>query len=811
MKKIIYRALALLMIFIAAISAYWYFGQNGKKTQERVFSGIEERKLPGVWIHSLDRRMNYMHPYTTAPGINVTFDTLTILPKDRKLNLTVEKTGPEIRSISYEVRTADLAELIERTEITDYSEESDSTSLVLPLQNLLKEGQEYRLDLSIAFGNDRVAHYYSKIMFGNEELAKAMVDLATSFSEKNFDYESARENTTFLESNSTGDNSSLAKVNLKSSYDMLTYNRLRLEQVGEKDVRLTGFDGHMGEISIRSTVRRALSDTRYELYDIFESFTLRQGPERLYMMDYTRTMHEWFLGNPDSVTGDRILLGISDAEATSSKSSQSLRFEAFVSNRDLFLLDTKEANIKKIFSFRSDSNPGMASNNYKYDVKILRVNDGGDVEFMIFGHMQSGEHEGELGIAVHHFDFAENAVVERSFIPVSSTYEEIKQGVDTLAHLGENQILYLKIANSVYGFDIHTNDYVLVAGDLKDDRMGVSHLGTGFAWQGSNEAQGSEVIYYMNLETGEKKQIGAAVNELLRVEGFVAADMIVSAVDRNGVWMNNNKTMPPPAKLIRIIDSGLNVIKEYERSPYYLNHIYIEEDRVHMDLLSKSKENTFVTDGKDTIVSTVEEKAENYDSIDYYATDEKTRVYYVQVHNSLEKVIDGIEVTNRISYEQSAIINVPVSQSSGKYIAIGQGKLLGGFDDIQTAISRAYEKMGSVFQDGRLLYLRADTSSARNLKLSDIDIQKILEDRENDKLLDLRGITLKQALYYVSNYMPVLAYSDAGTPLIIYGYDRTQVTVYDTSSNQSVRLAMEDAVRMFEKSYNDFSTSFTFP
>ncbi len=809
MKNLVYRAIALFLIFIAAISAYLYFGRQGEKTPERVFSELKTRKIPGVWIHTMGRQMNYMRPYTTIPGINVTYDTLTLLPADRKLILTVEPSSSEIKSISYEVRTADLADLIERTDITDYSVGEENISLTLPLQNLLKEGQEYRLDLCISFGDETKAHYYSKIMFGNEELAKSMVDLATAFSEKNFDYESARENTTYLESDSTGDNSSLAKVNLKSSYDMLTYNRLKLNVVGEKDVRLTGFDGHMGTISIRFTAQRDLGNNQSEWYDIFESFTLRQGPERLYMMDYTRTMNEWFRGE-NSLEKDRIVLGIAEPERTSSKSSPSLRFEAFVANRDLFLLDTSEGVLKNIFTFRSESSRGMASNDYKYDVKILRVEDNGDIMFMVFGHMIGGEHEGELGISVNRFRFSENAVSEQTFIPISTTYEEIKQGVDTLTHLSKDHILYLKIEDSVFGIDVNTNDYVTIAGELKDHQMGVSQSKTNFAWQGTKDEQGSEILYHMDLETGEKNQISAPVNELLRVEGFVGEDMIISAVDRNEIWLNNNKVMRVPAKAIRIIDGDQNIIKEYDRSPDYLNNIYIEEDRIHMDLLMKSGESAFSTVGKDTIVSTVGEEANSGDFVGYFATEEKARVYYVQIQNPLQQ-IKKTESTNRISYEQSATINIAVSQSGKKYTAIGQGKLLGNFDDIRDAVNTAYESMGLVVLNGKVLYLRADTSSARNLKLSDYDIPKMMEDRENDKLLDLRGITLKQALYYVSNYMPVLTFSDAGTPLIIYAYDRTHITVYDVMSDQSIKLDMENAILMFEKSYNDFSTSFTFP
>lgn len=807
MKKLLRRAIALLLIFVLAISAYVYIGSQGKKTPERVFSGLEEVTMPGIWIHALGRQMNRMYPYVTTPGINITYDTLTVLPSDRKLKLHIDPTDLSIKQISYEIRSQDLSDLVEKTELPlDAMQDLDHT-LILPIQNLLKANQEYRLDLSITYSNEKTAHYYSKIMLGNQALATAMVDLASSFSEKNFDYNTARENTTYLESDSTGDNSSLANVNLKSSYDMLTYNRLQLALVGEKDIRLTGFDGKMGEITLSFTVKRDLEDGKAEYYEIFESFTLRQGPERLYMMDYSRTMSELFTGMTDPRHSNKIVLGINAEKNISATSSKSLQFEAFVSNRDLFLVDSKASKLKKVFSFRSEDDLGLPRK--KYDVKILRVEDNGDIEFMIYGHIVRGQHEGELGISLNRFDYAQNAIIERSFIPISTGFEEIRQGVNELAHLGENHIFYVKIADSVYGFDIHTNDYILVASDIKDYQMGVSELGKGLAWQGATDENGSEVLYYLDLESGEKKQINAPIHELLRIEGFVGEDMIVSVVERNGVWMNNGKAMPTPTKSIRIIDSALNIVKEYEKPSHYLNHIYVVEDRVHMDLLTKSEEGAFATVGKDTIVSTTTKSNENRDVLSTLNSDEKKKMYYLQ-GVSMQNV-DDMEAWNRISYEQSATINVQVVQKQSKYMAIGQGDLKGGFDQLYRAIDVAYNNMGSVRQNGKLIYLRADTSSARNLKISDYDIAGMLAARERDELLVLRGITLRQALYYVSNYMPVLTYSDAGTPIVIYAYDRTHITVYDTGSGESVRLDIQDAISMFDKSYNDFSTFFTFP
>ena len=69
-------------------------------------------------------------------------------------------------------------------------------------------------------------HYYSRIGFDGTGRGPEMAELAESFSERNFDYDSARENTTYLETGDTGDNTTFGRVDLKSNFNQLTYGGL---------------------------------------------------------------------------------------------------------------------------------------------------------------------------------------------------------------------------------------------------------------------------------------------------------------------------------------------------------------------------------------------------------------------------------------------------------------------------------------------------------------------------------------------------------------------------------------------------------
>ena len=49
----------------------------------------------------------------------------------------------------------------------------------------------------------------------------------------------------------------------------------------------------------------------------------------------------------------------------------------------------------KVFSFRDDDSVDVRSNYDHHDIRILSVEDDGDMDFLVYGYMNRGNHEGE--------------------------------------------------------------------------------------------------------------------------------------------------------------------------------------------------------------------------------------------------------------------------------------------------------------------------------------------------------------------------------------------------------------------------------
>lgn len=116
------------------------------------------------------------------------------------------------------------------------------------------------------------------------------------------------------------------------------------------------------------------------------------------MMNYDRRADQIFTGESSAYSGDRIQLGVSDAEDLQSMQDEAGKYRAFVANRALWIYDTGKKESTKVFAFRKSENDTRV--NYDtYGIKILDVSEAGQIDFAVYGYMSRGNHEGTTGIA----------------------------------------------------------------------------------------------------------------------------------------------------------------------------------------------------------------------------------------------------------------------------------------------------------------------------------------------------------------------------------------------------------------------------
>ncbi|MDO4328831.1 MAG: hypothetical protein Q4C66_05795 [Lachnospiraceae bacterium] len=818
MKRVLQRLGILFVIFIAAGAGYFYWMQNRTSRGDTLYISMEEGSLPVVYMDMLGREMNCLHGYVQEMADAGLRGSLTVLPEDRNLNIRIARCQGNVTGIYYEIRTLDQSRLIERTSVEGWTSAEDGVRAALPIQNLLSRDQEYQMTLTVDTDSEGAVRYYTRLIWTEAEGIRQMVDLAADFSAKTFHYEDARTLVTYLESDNTGDNTNLGHVDIHSSFSQITWGGLAMEPAGEVFVTLNELDGTMAQVTLEYLALRQDEEGVSETYEVEDSFTMRKGQQRVYMMDFDRQADQIFQGEETAFTGSRILLGVTDDHKVQAVTSENGKIRAFVTNHDLWSYDETERQAVSIFSFRSRMEEGIRPAYRDHAIKILRAGDNGDVDFLVYGYMNRGRHEGCMGIAMYRYSRQNDALEERFFAPVTESFEKLSLDMGELSYLSGGDMLYLKVGSGIYGVDLTSNEFMAVAEGLPEGGYAISQNGQRMAWQEGTNVYQSRLIHLMDLETGEKNEVTSAGGDCLRALGFVGNDFIYGLARADSQWVINGRMEELPMYALEILGEDMIVQTRYEKAGYYISGVSVGDSRIHLKRIVPLAGDAYQMVDEDTIVCNEEIPDDRLANIGWYADSVRQKLYFVQLGTELR---NGHRVHSsspeRITYETSEILKLgsSVAVPGMEFLAYGGGHLLGITQDFSRAVELAYPEMGIVTDaDGRILWSRVNRPSASTIRSQNDAASRFMKNMadftgskgfpDGTLLLDARGCSLSQVLYFLGQGYPVLAYGEGGIGYLLMGYDAYNVTIYQPETGESWKMGLNDATNYFTSAGNDF-------
>ena len=416
-------------IFIAALLIYFFMSYSSMEHSNEVYSSMDEPELPIIYVKENEYMLNPMHAYIQEMGNNTERDMLTVLPEDRKLELIVQEYDNMVMSVKYEIRSKDLSHLIENGTVTDIDRSNGNTNIVLPIQNLIKKEKDYILKITLDTG-EKSLNYYTRILWTDHDYTKEMEKLALSFTASTFDKNEAKSIASYLETTEIADNTTLGHVNLHNNFNQITWGNTGMVSSEKYYMTLREFDGVMGEIQISYESKMTDENGEEKKFLNEDNYVLRYDPSRIYIMNFDRRTHEIYEGSKGSYVNKKLILGVCNEEDIKISKSENGQYIAFKSNQELWLFDQeKEAKVKNIFSYRSKYDD-VRANYSQHDAKILGIDDKGNVDFLIYGYINRGRHEGKCGIVYYTYDNANDTLVENFFIAMPENFEKIKEDME---------------------------------------------------------------------------------------------------------------------------------------------------------------------------------------------------------------------------------------------------------------------------------------------------------------------------------------------------------------------------------------------
>lgn len=810
----------LFAIFIAALLFYFFGSRRLTGQNETVYAAMDNASLPIVTVEMYGREMNRMPGYLQDMGNSASSDSLTILPEDRQLPVHITGRADAVLGISYEIRSMDQQRLVENTKLESWESGEDGIQVKLPIQNLLTKEREYQLRLELVTEQHGPVYYYTRILWTESSAAQDMINLAVSFSEKTFDYDQARSLVTYLETSPEEDNSSFAHTSIRSSFSQLTWGKLGMQPAGPMQVTLKELDGIMSCVQVSYLAARQTETEHKEYYEVEENFTMKWNELRTYLMDYDRTANQIFQGERDDFSGKRIMLGITEEDRIEVKKSPGQNVYAYRVNRDLwsFKQGERDTQAVRVFSFRGSEMTDVRDHYDQHDIRMLQVDDEGNIDFLVYGYMNRGNHEGQMGVTGYHYDASQNALEELFFIPSTAAFEELAADVDRLAYQTTGDMLYLLVDHAIYGIDLKSRENMVVADALEEGSYAISTDKRRIAWQEGGRKYEAVTLSMMDLETGEKREIRGGEDEYVRALGFVGSDLVYGIAKAKDLWVLNGRIEDLPMYTVKIVNDQLQEETSYEKYGYYVSDVRVEESRIHLNRVTRSGAQQFVAAQEDTIVCNMDMGPGPLDGIGWYASQDKGKLYFVQLDSEI-KSGTSVRTTapKKLSFADADILELKSNYQvqNMHFYAYGGGHLLGVTSDFSKALQLAYGQMGVVKdKNHQVLWSRVNRGGVRNIRepqaikaslnpyLEGFTGSRTFDDEVT--VVDARGCSMMQLLYFIDQGMPVIAYTGEGSYLLLCGFDQYNVTVYDPLTGETYKAGLNDSTEYFRVRGNDF-------
>ena len=303
-------------------------------------------------------------------------------------------------------------------------------------------------------------------------------------------------------------------------------------------------------ISLEYEIKAANENGGAEYYNVTDFYRLRYTDTRIMLLDFQRSADQVFDPQQAVITDDGLLLGVRDKNVTM-LSNEDGSVTAFTQEGALWTYAPDTGKFVDIFDFRRKSNGDFRDSRIEHDIKLLGINDSGDLDFMVYGYMNRGTYEGYCGVGIYHYDHDQNVVEERVFIPTSESFEFLKSDLGTLSYVNKDNQLFLLLAGKLYQINIDESSYDVLADNIDGNQFAVSATNAHAAWRISDGDQAGQVKF-IDFDTLETRNDTPDAGQSLRVLGFMNEDVIYGIVLDGDSLTDENGHTTDGITLIRI-------------------------------------------------------------------------------------------------------------------------------------------------------------------------------------------------------------------------------------------------------------------
>lgn len=829
MKRFILKTLTFVVIFVSALLVCNKIMNRDNYGMTREMA---EATLPIVRIQNGELFYNELHGLISDTDVAFQRDTMTVLGENRELAFCVELFESKINKLSFEVRSYDGSRLIENTEIQDYKLVKHKIQVETSVKDLIEKDTEYALVIVVTDENDREIRYHTRMIWGEKLYASEKLSFVKEFHEKTFDSIQINDLVKYMESNSKGNNTTLHKVDIHSSLSQLGWGELDVRPETDVVLNLKNIDGQTASVELIRMVSTG-SGKRKNYYFVEEVYRIRYTTDRVYLLDFDRIMTQIPDVKGDIYGNNKIYLGIvpEDISLMESEDGNIVVFE--VANR-LCSYNITTNKLALLFSFY-DSQHTDARNTYRqHGIQVLDVNEAGNVQFVVYGYMNRGKHEGEVGIQLYSYDSERNTIEESVYIPYEKTFEILSGEMEKLLYLNREGVLYLYLNHSIYAVDTVEKTSEKLAVMESKGTVEISNNHRVAVWNDNSK------LNLMNLGLQKQVSISAPIGERLFALGFMGEDLIYGVAREQDIARDSSGRILVPMYKLCICDASGVILKEYQQENIYITGCEITGNQISLERIERKEDGNYKEISQEHIMNNVaEEKGKN--QLVVAAIDIYERVVQVEVRNNIDDKNIQILTPKEVVFEGGRNTELSWETFDELYYVYDRYGVAGVYLSPAPAFQQAYQNSGVVLDEtGKVIWIKGNRVAKNQImaikeqepekeksslavcldtmlrhKGITISTEELLQQGETperiltnhlqgNRVIDLSGCNLDTILYFTNRDIPVLAILEDGESVLIVGFNQYNIVIFEPKTGKLPKKGMNDSTQWFEKNGNRF-------
>lgn len=486
MKYIRNRVLRFIIIAVIIAAGIFFIANRYKERESTDITDFSAPSIPIMYMNYNGASINRMFGYKTETTTATERESLTLLLSDRMLTVQVNPCGREIDTLSYELTSVMDGSFVENGTVSNLQEDesgmlSSSFTITTPIlmdqeyslkfimktkgsdadQKTGEEGSDENDDSEEASAkkdsDSQTYYYYTRVIQQTGTNLTDYLNYAGAFYTNCLDKDQQETIAGSIETNETNNSSTnFNDVNIESNIDMVTWGNLDPELYMGAVPQIKELNDETASIVMDYVITSVNKKDQTEYYHVKDYYRLHNNQGVMVMVDFERDVEQIFDPSLPVYTESGINLGVrsTSLEYVASDNDQ---YVAFVTNGELWLLDDADhGTVCRAFSFRSGSGIDERSINNSHDIKVCSVTDEGKVTFIVYGYMNSGDHEGETGVVIYTYTAEDNMLREQLFIPVEQNYEYMNYYLSSLTNVSDNGVIYMYTGETLQTIDLET-------------------------------------------------------------------------------------------------------------------------------------------------------------------------------------------------------------------------------------------------------------------------------------------------------------------------------------------------------------------